>query len=518
MTRPAVLLILVLLIAGGLRLSRLDIRPMHTDEAVHAIKFGALLEQGVYRYDRAEYHGPTLNYLTLVPAWLTGTRTLVEVDETTLRVVPAVAGLLLALLILVFEGRVSRASTLAALAAAVSPALVFYSRYYIQEMLLVLFSFTFLAFADRAVRSGRTRWAIASGAAAGLMYATKETSIITFGVALAAAVFTRLLTPGGRDRTVAALRGAVLPFIASALVIILLFFSSFGTYPGGIVDAFSGFDVYFTRAGDPGPHVHPWYYYLSVLFWTKGSGFLLWTEGVVLLLGLVGIGSAWNRRNSVTSDGHRFRLFLAIFTVLLFAVLSLIPYKTPWVILTPYAGLVIMAGIGADWLLEKARGMQFAAAGILLLGGTHLFYESVAASFRSCEAPENPYVYAQTVSDARELSRRITGLNSDHPGGLVVQTITPGHDYWPFPWYLRGISKTGWWGAMPDSLPAADVYIVSPGLEPALAASLYRSGVPGSQSLYVPLMEKPVSLRPGKEICAFVRYDLLAGHRAGEPR
>jgi predicted membrane-bound mannosyltransferase len=43
---------------------RHTLRPMHTDEAVDAIKFGALLEKGSYIYDPAEYHGPTLNYFT----------------------------------------------------------------------------------------------------------------------------------------------------------------------------------------------------------------------------------------------------------------------------------------------------------------------------------------------------------------------------------------------------------------------------------------------------------------------
>jgi len=59
-----------ILLGFALRLPRLASRPMHTDEAVHAIKFGALLEENRYRYDPHEYHGPTLNYFTLIPAWI----------------------------------------------------------------------------------------------------------------------------------------------------------------------------------------------------------------------------------------------------------------------------------------------------------------------------------------------------------------------------------------------------------------------------------------------------------------
>jgi len=64
-----VLILAATIVALALRLPRLALRPMHGDEAVHADKFGDLLESGVYAYDPNEYHGPTLNYLTLVPAW-----------------------------------------------------------------------------------------------------------------------------------------------------------------------------------------------------------------------------------------------------------------------------------------------------------------------------------------------------------------------------------------------------------------------------------------------------------------
>ncbi|NQT01065.1 MAG: TIGR03663 family protein, partial [Planctomycetes bacterium] len=57
-----VLILAATIVALALRLPRLRQRPMHGDEAVHADKFGELLEDGVYTYDPYEYHGPTLNY------------------------------------------------------------------------------------------------------------------------------------------------------------------------------------------------------------------------------------------------------------------------------------------------------------------------------------------------------------------------------------------------------------------------------------------------------------------------
>ena len=115
---------------------------MHADEAVHAAKLGTLLEQGRYAYDPEEFHGPTLNYLTLLPARLQGAVRYADLDERTLRSVPAAMGVLLvaahALLIPLIG---VPAAAAAALLTALSPAMVFYSRYYIQETLLVFFSF-----------------------------------------------------------------------------------------------------------------------------------------------------------------------------------------------------------------------------------------------------------------------------------------------------------------------------------------------------------------------------------------
>ena len=60
-----VLILVVTIAAFVLRIGQLERRPMHGDEAVHAVKFGKLLEEGVYRYDPSEYHGPTLILFTI---------------------------------------------------------------------------------------------------------------------------------------------------------------------------------------------------------------------------------------------------------------------------------------------------------------------------------------------------------------------------------------------------------------------------------------------------------------------
>ena len=90
MSRPIFIVIILLIAVVGAVFRRQDLaeRPMHGDEAVNAVKLGETIEGRGYEYDPHEYHGPTLNYLTLIPAWLGGVGNFVELQEPILRVVP----------------------------------------------------------------------------------------------------------------------------------------------------------------------------------------------------------------------------------------------------------------------------------------------------------------------------------------------------------------------------------------------------------------------------------------------
>src|ERR1041384_8876069 len=85
-------LAIVAAIAWWLRTHELDRRPMHADEANQAVKLGELLETGHYAFDPRDHHGPTLYYAAVPVAWLRGEYTLATLSETSLRLVPAIAG------------------------------------------------------------------------------------------------------------------------------------------------------------------------------------------------------------------------------------------------------------------------------------------------------------------------------------------------------------------------------------------------------------------------------------------
>ncbi|MCU0981105.1 MAG: glycosyltransferase family 39 protein [Pirellulaceae bacterium] len=170
--------------ALAIRLPRLDQRPMHGDEANQAVKAGVLLEAGQYQYDPQEHHGPSLYWLTLPSLWLHGRETFAQTTETDYRIVPVVFGVgLIVLLWFLADGLGRGPAVLAGLFTAISPALVFYSRYYIQETLLVFFTLAALAAGWRYARDRTITWAVLCGTAVGMMHATKETWVLAAAAA-----------------------------------------------------------------------------------------------------------------------------------------------------------------------------------------------------------------------------------------------------------------------------------------------------------------------------------------------
>jgi uncharacterized protein (TIGR03663 family) len=501
--------LVALLIGAILRFSRLDLRPMHTDEAVHAVKFGALLETGVYRYDKIEYHGPTLNYFTLLSAWYAGEKSFVQITEQTLRLVPALFGFGLILLVLVLRGAGSVAAPAAAFLVASSPAMTFYSRYYIQETLLVFFSMGVIAAGYRFLVTGRTVWAAAAGISAGLMVATKETWVISSGLMGGAALGVLLLgRRGGAGVHPVNLRG-VGAGVAAGVVVSILLYSSFFAHWEGVRDSLLAFQTYFARAGEESRHGHPWYYFVRMLVWWREGEGPVWTDAGAVLFAAVGIISSFFRNDTASGPERGLRLFLGIYGCLMVLAASAIPYKTPWLILGALPPLCLMAGWGVSvflgWIPDRLR---VAGAVLLLCGGGFLVWQSYLTSFRHYDDPANPFVYAHPTDDVRRIAEVLEQVVRAGPDDLPVQVVVPGNEYWPLPWYLRRLKRVGWWEGVSKDFVLTPVILISPESEADLIGLLYGAAAPGKRPLYVPLFDRPMFLRPGKEIRGYITLDV----------
>jgi uncharacterized protein (TIGR03663 family) len=505
------ILLLITVLMGGsfFRLWRLNDRPMHTDEAVHAEKFSALLEKGFYVYNPDEFHGPTLNYFTLISAFLRDEKNDKQISETTLRIVPAFFGIALTLTPLFFlKGSSRRAVIFSSILIAFSPAFVYYSRYYIQEMLLVFFTAVFLGSGWRYFQTRKLFWIILSGIAAGLMHATKETFIFSLLAAFLAGVFCLLQNRSFKPVKVPHILSAV----AAMAVTSILFYSSFGTNPGGIIDSVSTYGVWLQRASGQSAHIHPWYYYLDLLTWLEFIEPITWNEDIIIALGAVGLILALFRR-AASPDKHGFMRFFAIYTLALTIIYSVIPYKTPWCVLSFLYGMVILAG----WIIDRmmvalqARWETICACLFILV----FVIASPAAqswflNFNYASSPVNPYVYAHTSTDIFQMTEAVkkAALASNEDMEMPVYVIAAGGDYWPLPWYLRNHTQIGYWSEVDPSVCNIPVILANAQLEQELLGVLYSVPKPGQKNLYVPLFEKKLQLRPGVEWRGYIRQDL----------
>lgn len=467
--------------ALAFRLPRLALRPMHGDEANQALKAGLELhENGVYLYDPHDHHGPTLYYATLPALRLAGARTYAESDESDYRIVPLLFGVALILLLLPAADGLGRvAAVSAAVLTAISPAMVFYSRYYIQEMMLVFFTFATILAAWRYARSRRVAWLLLAGVCVGLMHATKETWVIHFAAMVIGLALARLWARW-RGGDVAPLRSCIRPahvVAAAALAVIVAFvlFSSFFTNLRGPLDSVLAYGNYLHRAGGVGLHDQPWYYYLGTLLYTKYAAGPWWSEGLILALAVVGVVAGLSGRG-LSDTARPFVRFLVFYVLVLTAAYSAIPYKTPWCMLAFLHGMILLAGVGFVALVRwtprlplKAVVCVVVAALAVQLGG-----QAYRASYRFYADNRNPYVYAHTSTDISTLMWLMDNLARVSPDGhdMVVKVITP-ENYWPLPWYLRRFSRVGYWHEVPDA-PDAAAIITSPDAQEVLDGRLRR--------------------------------------------
>jgi len=517
-TRTCIVFGCLMLLAAALRLPQLPARPMHSDEAINADKLGVLLEQGEYRYSAVDYHGPALIYAAWVLARAEGITHYANLSETTLRLIPALAGILLVglhIFLVRYSGLPGAAAS--ALLTALSPAMVYYSRDFIHEMLLVLFTFGCLLAALRYWERRRAAWAIAAGVCAGLMFATKETAIIPLtcmAAAAAVAAAMRWRRNGYSAMPKRVFGDAALALVAAAGTTALLV-SSFCANPRAITDLILSYRGYLLRGSGVGTaHVHAWGYYLHLMNYSRAGSGPLFTEALITILAIAGLVAAV-RRSSLGKSGSSFPLFLAVYCVAMVAAYSLLPYKVPWNFLGPIHAMILLGGTGLAALNETVRrnSMKAVIAALLLLGFGHLGWQAWMGSFRLGSDPANPWVYAQTSKDIFTIVQKLELLASTYPAGRaeIPIAIVSKENLWPLPWYLRHFHRVQWWNGVSDTAPLAPVYVITPDMEPALTRRLYEIPPPGQRDLYMNLFDRPVELRPGVELRGYAQLSVWEG-------
>ncbi len=492
-------LAIIVAVAFWLRTRDLDNRPMHADEANQAVKLGELIESGRYAFDPRDHHGPTLYFAGAAVAWIRGERTLTALTETTVRLVPAFFGTVSVLLIAALATTgASRAATrdkitaaptdmrgraapswpgLAAAAfLAVSPPSVYYSRYFVQETLLVTFTLATFLCVVLWWRRGHLGWAIAAGVSAGLMQATKASAPLFLACAAVAAVAAIALSrqSGGSTATASTplsrsrhWKRALLFAVGSAFLTAALNYSSFGTHPAGVRDALGAYAHALTRFGaaaEPTGHEKAWWYYLRMFGWYREGG-MVWHQIAFSPLIVAGVLLAIKRCRQ-----DPFLTWSAVYAVLVAGAFSYFAYKTPWHAVHFIPGFALLAAsavaaIGWGWI---GRIVGFA---LTLVTIVTLYQQTQRVAFLRPADQRNPYAYVHSTPDVRKYRAVAEAAGAAAPD-QPIRVISD--EYWPLPWYLRGIDNVGFYTTPPEELDGA-LLIVAADQAEAVRARLRRT-------------------------------------------
>ena len=489
-------------------------RTFHPDEANQAFTVGRLLETGHYTYRPTDHHGPTLYYAAAPLQRAFGHTTTADLDGTLLRCTPLLFAVLGLALLAHAVFRLSRSwlgALMTVLLVGTAPLFAFFATDFIQEMLLACFTVMMFwagagyARACAAPPAPRRRlkpgtWALLFGIAAGLAFATKETSLLAFAAAgLTLCGLWAFRAFGFRNGMAHIPRPNVQHVVLAALGFALtavLFFSSFCQDWAGVYNAFVAAPLHYlgravgNAAASEGAdwHIHPWWQHLQWLFCgnaplPRPCGFTVdlafanvipLVYAVTPILPLAVFAACRERLRTRLNRPLLWTFFgLALYTALLIAFYSVIPYKTPWCtlqLLVPFLasvalGLLLVRDIVRELAVQQGtppRTAQAVATFVFLvaLPLASLLAEHVpglARMARDPDSPAIPYNYAHASPEARQLAACVAEAVAASPSkSPFVAVALPSADTWPFPWYNRAREHlTGYWTKFDDLVALA---------------------------------------------------------------
>ena len=443
--KPESLFICILLITLVLRFAFLDLKLFHHDEAVHAWFAYQLLTKGTYIYDPV-FHGPFLFYVTAGLFSIFGDADLVG------RLLPAFLGtLLVALVYPLYRMRYldGKQMLVAALFLALSPGMVYFSRFLRNDIFIAFFSLLLVVATLAYFNSGKLRFALVAGLATALGMSSKENMpiiLVIFGTYFIYCLWTRRLV---FPRT---WRRDILLSAALAGGVIALFYSSFGAHPEIVLQAGQMAISHWTGMHEVQRLGGPWFFYLIL--------FILYEVPILLLagMGLFGFIAAHTQslklrsnepeRNSETggdSSGPsisstvierisssfrrpepgiaydpktefiRFSLWWMITSLAVYAYLG---EKVPWLILHQLLPMIFVATYRPD----RLKMIIVAVGAVFLLGMT------LHVAFTPGDIAE-PIVQVQNSEDLRLV---MEWIDASDRVGIATDTI------WPLNWYYRG--------------------------------------------------------------------------------
>ncbi|MCM8776494.1 MAG: TIGR03663 family protein [Candidatus Omnitrophica bacterium] len=407
----------------------LNIKPPQHDEGVNGWFIEEIISNGFYEYDPANYHGPLHHYLMTLFYILFGR------NLWALRL-PAVIFSFAALYLMIrFKSYLGKFTAYAGtLFVAVSPGMIFYSRYAIHESALYFFSVLALLgfFRFMTERDKISLWFLGMGITG--MIVTKETFVLTlvcFALSLVTLSLYEKFSPSLETCSppkASFTRHDVIRVVFYSVFIYVLLYSGFFLNWEGVAGVFRCFGEWFTNsfdhvAGQKG-HFKPFVYWIQLFLRYEWPAF----AGILACFFFLGPTPRWARLIAIYASG-------------LLLIYSLIPYKTPWCILQLIWPFLFVTAAALQELAKSGKNMKRLAVAMTILVALLSGQKSVSLNFFHYTDDQEPYVHVQTYPEIMKITDKILKLAKRDPTKKHMTVYVVMKAYWPISWLLADFTK-----------------------------------------------------------------------------
>ena len=409
-----------------LRFFLLGIKPAHFDEGINGWFVDQLTKDGFYRYDPTNYHGPLHFYVLFLSEALFGR------NLWALRLPVVLVSIGCVWLSLKFEPLTGRTvSRVAALAMAVSPGFVFYGRYSIHEVWLVLFSMMFILGLLGLWKFGTTNYLWCAGMGVAGMILTKETYIIHIACAAIAIPVVMISNAINRLPDAKPARQEW-TYVDLAMVlcvgigVVIFFYSGTFFHWSGVKGLYRAYAPWFTTGSEGHGHEKKWYYWVTTLMVRYEWPALI---GLALCL--------------FCQQLKNFTLrYLAIYGVGTLAAYSIVHYKTPWCIISIIWPFLFIFGASLLLVPQAYRRVTTIILGVAM---TASLGSTIWLNYFRCTTDTEPYVYVQTYNDIRKFTDPLVNLARRDPAAYHLSGLILRPSPYPLPWILGDFSGVGYY-------------------------------------------------------------------------
>lgn len=439
MRRSSWLFVGLVVAALLLRVYMLDARAMHHDEAVHAYFVFKLLAGEPYVYDPT-YHGPFLYYTQELVFSALGK------SEFTARLLPALMGTACVALVYPLRKYMSDLGVLfAGLLLAISPSMLYYSRFLRNDIYLVFFTLASVVLVLAMLEERGVKRHVLSallGVSLALMCTTKESAYITI-VILAISALVVMVWLARDVVSVRSLLRATPDVLIAAFSFTIIFVAMYSFFFSDVAQSAHAIP----RAFEHWIHMHeikriggPWYYYLPILL----------CEYPILILGFMGGARALKRREGVWVG-------VLIWALLTLAFYSYMQEKVPWLVVHILLPLALLAGYFLSHLVEEnMKTKRWPVLLVLLILLVPYAISSAATNYTHVNAAKQ-ISYIQPPDSFAAVMHRVQTMHAND-SSITILICARHNDYWPIPWYVRGM-RASYLSDVPPTLDA-DIIIV----------------------------------------------------------